>query len=102
MRSLTERCHTLREAQVGGNSLREAGCQRKEGRRFSLIREERGAGLSETIIRETGGRQMILREEGGRSDLCDIPLLTICKLHKHLIFECIINEKAWLTVLTNA
>ena len=30
---------------------------------ISLIREERGAGLFETIIREAGGRQMILREE---------------------------------------
>ena len=37
----------------------------KGGRRFSLIREERGAGLFETIIREAGGRQMILTEEGG-------------------------------------
>ena len=51
-----------------------------------LIREERGTGLFETIIREAGGRL----------DLCDIPLLTVCKLHKHVICEinneCIINE----------
>ena len=37
----------------------------KEGRRFSLIREERGAGLFEIIVREAGGRQMISGEEGG-------------------------------------
>ena len=46
---------------------------------------------------------MILREEGGgRLDLCDIPLLTICKLYKHVICEinnkCIIDEYAWLSV----
>ena len=35
------------------------------GRRFSLIREERGAGMFETIVREAGGREMIFREEGG-------------------------------------
>ena len=33
---------------------------------------------------------------GGRLDLCDMPLLTICKLHKHVICEinneCIIDE----------
>ena len=34
-------------------------------RRFSFKREDRGAGLFETIVREAGGRQMILREEGG-------------------------------------
>ena len=28
----------------------------KGGRRFALIREERGAGLFETITREAGGR----------------------------------------------
>ena len=69
MRSLTERGVTqyIREAGGWENSIREAGCWRKfkGGRRFSLIREERGAGLFETIIREAGGRQMILREEGG-------------------------------------
>ena len=37
----------------------------KGGRKFSLIREERGAGLFETIVREAGGRQMILMEEEG-------------------------------------
>ena len=38
---------------------------------------------------------------GGRLDLCDIPLLTICKLHKHVICEITIeiNEWAWLKVL---
>ena len=84
------------------------------GRRFSLIREERGPGLFETIIREAGGRRQEAggrrqeaggrrqeaggrrQEAGGRLDLCDIPLLTICKLHKHVICEinneCIIKE----------
>ena len=33
----------------------------KGGRRFSLMMEERGAGLFETITREAGGRQMILK-----------------------------------------
>ena len=32
----------------------------------------------------------------GRLDLCDIPLLTICKLRKHVVYEinnkCIIDE----------
>ena len=51
----------------------------KGGRRFSVIREERGAGLFETIRQEAGGRrqeaggrrqeaggrQLISREEGG-------------------------------------
>ena len=41
-------------------------------------------------------------EGGGRLDLCDNPLLTICKLYKHLICEinneCIIDEWAWLTI----
>ena len=36
------------------------------------------------------------RKGGGRLDLCDIPLLTICKLRKHVICEinneCIIDE----------
>ena len=39
---------------------------------------------------------------GGSLDLCNIPLLTICKLYKHVICEinneCIINEWALLTV----
>ena len=65
----------------------------KGGRRFSLIREERGAGLFETIISRSQANDI---KEGGRLDLCDIPLLTICKLHKHVICEinneCIINE----------
>ena len=43
----------------------DAGEKFKEGRRFSLIREERGAGLFETIVREAGGRQMILMGEEG-------------------------------------
>ena len=38
----------------------------------------------------------------GRLDICDIPLLTICKLYEHVICEiynkCIIDEWAWLTV----
>ena len=51
--------------EVGENSLREVGCWRKvQGRlKISLIREERGAGLFETIVREAGGRQMILRDD---------------------------------------
>ena len=44
---------------------------------------------------------------GGRLDLCDIPLLTICKLHKHVICEinneCIISVASRLGLLyTNA
>ena len=50
---------------------------------------------------EAGGRKMNIKGEG-RLDLCDIPLLTICKLYKHVICEinneCIIDEWAWLTV----
>ena len=42
------------------------------------------------------GRQANYIKGGGRLDLCDIPLLTICKLHKYVICEinneCIINE----------
>ena len=49
-----------------------------------------------------GRRQANDIKVGGRLDLYDILLLTICKLHKHVICEinneCIINEKAWLTV----
>ena len=58
--------------------------------------------MFETIIREAGGRRQEAggrRQEaggrrqandikgGGRLDLCDILLLTICKLHKHVICE---------------
>ena len=39
---------------------------------------------------------------GGRLDLCDISLLTICKMYKHVMCEinneCIIDEWTWLTV----
>ena len=62
-----------------------------------FIREERGAGLFETIVREAGGRRQANDIKGGeRLDLCDIPLLTIFKLCEHVICEikneCIIDE----------
>ena len=65
---------------------------------------ERGAGLFETIVREAGGRRQANHiKGGGRLDLCDIPLLTICKLYKHVMCEinneCGIDEWAWLTEL---
>ena len=51
--------------------------------------------MFETIVREAGDRQMILREKGDL-DLCDISLLIICKLYKHVICEinneCIIDK----------
>ena len=34
---------------------------------------------------------------GGRLDLCDIPLLTICKLYKHVICEITIEMNVSLT-----
>ena len=34
---------------------------------------------------------------GGRLDLCDIPLLTICKLYKHVICEITIEINVSLT-----
>ena len=44
---------------------------------------------------------MIFIKGGGRLDLCDIPLLTTCKLYKHVICEinneCITDKLAWLT-----
>ena len=48
--------------------------------------------------RKGGRRQANDIKGGGRLDLCDIPLLTICKLYKHVICECIIDEWDWLTV----
>ena len=48
----------------GGEKLGEIALGRQESKIF-ILREERGAGLFETIIREVGARQMILREEGG-------------------------------------
>ena len=75
----------------GGGRREEGGGRREEG---GGRREEAGGRRQ-----EGGGRR---EEGGGRLDLCDIPLLTICKLHKHEICEinneCIINELAWLTV----
>ena len=38
-----------------------------EGWRFSFVKEEGGAGLFETFVREAGGKRMILREEGGQT-----------------------------------
>ena len=60
--------------------------------------------MFETITREAGGRRQANDiKEGGRLDLSDILLLTICKLHKHVICEinneCIINEYAWLNCM---
>ena len=56
-----------------GKSLREAACYRKvQGRwKFSFIREGRGAGLFETIVREAGRRQANDIKVDGRLDLCD-------------------------------
>ena len=52
---------------------------------------------------EAGGRRQANDiKGGGKLDLCDIPLLTICKLYEHIICEinneCIIDEWPWLTV----
>ena len=56
LRSLTERdAHIKGGERFGRENLREVeDFHFKGGRRFSLIREERGAGLFEIIIREAG------------------------------------------------
>ena len=83
----------------------------KGGERLGKIAEcwRKVQGRSKILINKGGERCWLVRnyhkggrrqandiKGGGRLNLCDIPLLTICKLHKHVICEinneCVIAE----------